>query len=84
MLYKNVDTKVIQVLNIYTMKNFFWFVHCCNLLNFFIGCKKEIIIVFKVRGFSLNYKSSFILNFESMKEVLVGWKRNEKKRTGHN
>ena len=46
MLYKNVDTKVIQVLNTYTMKNFFWFVHCCNLLNFFIGCKKEIIIVF--------------------------------------
>ena len=53
MLYKNVDTKVIQVLNIY--------------------------IVFKVRGCSLNYKSSLILNFESMKEVLVGWKRNEKK-----
>ena len=33
----------------------------------------------KVRGFSLNYKSSLILNFESMKEALVAWKRNEKK-----
>ena len=36
-------------------------------------------IVCKVRGFSLNYKSSLILNFESMKEALVVWKRNEKK-----
>ena len=36
-------------------------------------------IICKVRGFSLNYKSSLILNFESMKEALVAWKRNEKK-----
>ena len=36
-------------------------------------------IISKVRGFSLNYKSSLILNFESMKEALVAWKRNEKK-----
>ena len=36
-------------------------------------------IVCKVRGFFLNYKSSLILNFESMKEALVAWKRNEKK-----
>ena len=36
-------------------------------------------IVCKVRGFSLNYKCSLILNFESMKEALVAWKRNEKK-----
>ena len=36
-------------------------------------------IVCKVRGFSLNYKSSLILNFESMKEALVAWKKNEKK-----
>ena len=36
-------------------------------------------IVCKVSGFSLNYKSSLILNFESMKEALVAWKRNEKK-----
>ena len=36
-------------------------------------------IVCKVRGFSLNYKSSLILNFESIKEALVAWKRNEKK-----
>ena len=36
-------------------------------------------IVCKVRGFSLYYKSSLILNFESMKEALVAWKRNEKK-----
>ena len=36
-------------------------------------------IVCKVRGFSLNYKSSLILNFESMKEALIAWKRNEKK-----
>ena len=36
-------------------------------------------IVCKVRGFSLNYKSSLILNFESMKKALVAWKRNEKK-----
>ena len=35
--------------------------------------------VCNVRGFSLNYKSSLILNFESMKEALVAWKRNEKK-----
>ena len=27
----------------------------------------------------MNYKSSLILNFESMKEALVAWKRNEKK-----
>ena len=31
-------------------------------------------VVCKVRGFSLNYKSSLILNFNSMKEALVGWK----------
>ena len=36
-------------------------------------------IVCKVRGFSLNYKSSLILSFESMKEALGAWKRNEKK-----
>ena len=36
-------------------------------------------IVCKVRGYSLNYKSSLILNFESMKEALVAWKRTEKK-----
>ena len=33
----------------------------------------------KVRGFSLNYKSSLILNFESIKEALVTWKKSEKK-----
>ena len=30
-------------------------------------------IVCKVRGFSLNYKSSLILNFDSMKEALMMW-----------
>ena len=33
----------------------------------------------KVRGFSLNYKASLILNFNSMKEALVGWKMNKPK-----
>ena len=36
-------------------------------------------MICKVRGFSLNYKSSLILNFQSMKEALVAWKNNEKK-----
>ena len=36
-------------------------------------------MICKVRGFSLNYKSSLILNFQSMKEALVAWKKNEKK-----
>ena len=36
-------------------------------------------VVCKVRGFSLNYKSSLILNFNSMKEVLVGWKMKKPK-----
>ena len=37
-------------------------------------------VICKVRGFSLNYRSSQILNFESMKEALVAWKRNEPKK----
>ena len=36
-------------------------------------------VICKVRGFSLNYRSSQILNFESMKEALIAWKRNEPK-----
>ena len=36
-------------------------------------------MICKVRGFSLNYKASLILNFQSMKEALVAWKKNEKK-----
>jgi len=36
-------------------------------------------VVCKVRGFSLNYKSSQILNFESMKSALTCWKGNEPK-----
>ena len=36
-------------------------------------------VVCKVRGFSLNYKSSLILNFNSMKEALVGWKMKKPK-----
>ena len=36
-------------------------------------------VVCKVRGFSLNYKSSLILNFNSMKEALVCWKMNKPK-----
>ena len=31
-------------------------------------------IVCKVRGFSLNYRSSLLINFESMKEALYAWK----------
>ena len=31
-------------------------------------------IVCKVRGFSLNYRSSLILNFQSMKDCLYDWK----------
>ena len=31
-------------------------------------------IVCKVRGFSLNYRSSLILNFQSMKDCLYAWK----------
>ena len=31
-------------------------------------------VVCKMRGFSLNYSSSLILNFESMKEALLAWK----------
>ena len=33
-------------------------------------------MICKVRGFSLNYKASLILNFQSMKEALVAWKKN--------
>ena len=36
-------------------------------------------VICKVRGFSLNYRSSLILNFESMKEALFGWKMNKPK-----
>ncbi|MCG8622196.1 MAG: hypothetical protein MJE68_09415, partial [Proteobacteria bacterium] len=36
-------------------------------------------VVCKVRGFSLNYKSSLILNFDSMKEALFCWKNNKPK-----
>ena len=36
-------------------------------------------VVCKVRGFSLNYSSSLILNFESMKEALLAWKMNKPK-----
>ena len=36
-------------------------------------------VVCKVRGFSLNYKSSLILNFNSMKEALISWKKNTPK-----
>ena len=31
-------------------------------------------IICKVRGFSLNYKGSQVINFESMKEALFAWK----------
>ena len=31
----------------------------------------------KVRGFSLNYKNSQIINFESMKEALYAWHSND-------
>jgi len=34
-------------------------------------------IVCKVRGFSLNHQNSQILNFESMKQALYNWHRNE-------
>ena len=36
-------------------------------------------VICKVRGFSLNYKASLILNFNSMKEALVAWKMNKPK-----
>ena len=36
-------------------------------------------VVCKVRGFSLNYNSSLVLNFESMKEALICWKMNKPK-----
>ena len=35
-------------------------------------------VVCKVRGFSLNYKASQIINFETMKEALYSWKNNDK------
>ena len=34
-------------------------------------------VVCKVRGFSLNYKASQIINFESMKKALYSWKNQE-------
>ena len=34
-------------------------------------------IICKVRGFSLNYRNSQIVNFASMKDTLYSWKRNE-------
>ena len=37
-------------------------------------------IVCKVRGFSLNYNSSLVLNFESMKEALMLWHKGEEKK----
>ena len=36
-------------------------------------------VVCKVRGFSLNYKASQVINFETMKETLYAWKNNDKK-----
>ena len=36
-------------------------------------------VVCKVRGFSLNYRASQVINFESMKEALYSWKNNDKK-----
>ena len=36
-------------------------------------------VICKVRGFSLNYKSSLILNFNSMKEALFCWKKKQPK-----
>ena len=36
-------------------------------------------VVCKVRGFSLNYRSSLVLNFDSMKEALLCWKMNKPK-----
>ena len=33
----------------------------------------------KVRGFSLNYRASQVINFESMKEALYSWKKKDKK-----
>ena len=36
-------------------------------------------MICKVRGFSLNYKASLILNFQSMKEALVAWKKMRKR-----
>ena len=36
-------------------------------------------VVCKVRGFSLNYRSSLVLNFDSMKEALMCWKENKPK-----
>ena len=50
----------------------------CGPKNYFFRVNTGEIVC-KVGGFSLNYKSSLILNFESMKEALVAWKRNEKK-----
>ena len=35
--------------------------------------------VCKVRGFSLNYRNSQVINFHSMKEALFAWAKNEKK-----
>ncbi|MCG8622527.1 MAG: DNA polymerase [Proteobacteria bacterium] len=37
-------------------------------------------IVCKVRGFSLNYKSSLVLNFQSMKEALMLWHKGDEKK----
>ena len=34
-------------------------------------------IVCKVRGFSLNYRNSLVINFQSMKEALYAWKNND-------
>ena len=36
-------------------------------------------VVCKVKGFSLNYNASLVLNFESMKEALLAWKMNKPK-----
>ena len=44
----------------------------CGPKNYSFKVNTEVVC--KIRGFSLNYKSSLILNFNSMKEALVGWK----------
>ena len=38
----------------------------------------------KVRGFSLNYRNSQIVNFQSMKDTLFSWKRKGKSPTSDN
>ena len=51
---------------------------CCGPKNYSYKLNTGEVVC-KVRGFSLSHQNSLLLNFESMKESLMCWKKGEKK-----